>query len=234
MADQVEKKSLVQCRIEACSDIDRIVEQTEVSIVEAMKILAGRSGVPYGTLNRWYYMDEESKNDPKTEVAQPPKTTTKTKSKVAAKIVENINKALDKEEEDAMSTSHGKAAKELANSLGGAVLAEELYELFLKSVSKLDEIIKANKELAEPMSTDKVTDQLLRLARNVGWTEPVVEEPKVQDTTSKCTKCIIKSCPNKMCDNHVEKKKKKVKVKAKLPLRLPKKAKKVWGAKNEK
>jgi hypothetical protein len=225
MPDQVEKKSLVQCRIEACGDIDRIVEQKEVSINEAMRILAGRSGVPYGTLNHWYYMDDESKSDPKTQVTQPPKTTAKTKSKVAAKIVENINKALDKEEEDAMSTSQGKAAKELANQLGGAVLAEELYELFLNSVNKLDEIIKANKELAEPMSTDKITDQLLRLARNSGWTEPVVEELPPTSEGAYCGKCdiVVKGCANRTCEFH--KPTKKVKVKAKLPLRLPKKAK---------
>jgi hypothetical protein len=214
MADQVEKKSLVQCRIEACSDIDRIVEQAEVSINEAMKILAGRSGVPYGTLNHWYYMDDESKNDPKTQVTQPPKTTAKTKSKVAAKIVENINKALDKDEEDAMSTSQGKAAKELADQLGGAVLAEELYDLFLNSISKVDEIIKTNGELAEPINGDKIVDQLLRLARNAGWTEPVVVE--IESNT--CDKCKVSSCPNRTCLNYigpVKKKKVKGKVKAK-------------------
>jgi hypothetical protein len=206
--------------------VDEIAKNDEVSIKEAMRTLSGATGVPAATLNFWYYNDPESnKGDMKVHVPEVPKSTAKVKAKVINKIVENIAKAQAKDEEDAMSTAQGKAAKELANQLGGAVLAEELYELLLNSVSKLDEIIKANKELAEPMSTDKIIDQLLRLARNAGWTEPVVEEPKVQDTTGKCTKCVVKSCPNKMCDNHVEKKKKKVKVKAKLPLRLPKKAK---------
>jgi len=215
MAEQVEKKSLVQCRIEACGDIDRSAEQKEITIKDAMKILAGRSGVPFGTLNHWYYMDDESKTDPKTQVSQPPKTTAKTKSKVAAKIVENINKALDKEESDAMSTPQGKAAKELADGLGGAVLAEEMYELFLKSINRVDEIIKANKELVDPMHSDKVTDQLLRLARNAGWTEPVVEEPAESNT---CNKCKVSSCPNRTCLNYrgpVKKKRVKGKAKAK-------------------
>jgi hypothetical protein len=217
MADQVEKKSLVQCRIEACSDIDKIVEEKEVTIKDAMRILAGLTGVPFGTLNHWYYMDDESKANPKTQVSQPPKVTAKTKSKVAAKIVENINKALDKDEDDAMATSQGKAAKELADQLGGAVLAEELYELFLNSVSKMDEIIKANKELTEPVGSDKIIDQLLRLARNVGWTEPVVEEVEKCDCNT-CNKCIVTRCPNRACENYigpVKKKKVKGKVKAK-------------------
>jgi hypothetical protein len=214
MPDQVEKKSLVQCRIEACGDIDRIVEQTEVSIMEAMRILAGRSGVPYGTLNHWYYMDEESKNDPKTQVMQPPKTTEKTKSKVAAKIVENINKALDKEEEDVMSTSQGQAARELADGLGGAVMAEELYDLFLKKIEEVSKVITANKELKEPMNMNAVVTQLLRLARNSGWVEPVVVEPEKCDCNT-CNKCVVTHCSNRTCDNYVEKKKKKVKGKLK-------------------
>jgi hypothetical protein len=177
-----------------------------------MRELAGSQGVPFGTLNFWYYRDNESSKgaDGKVQVPQVPKSTAKDKAKVAAKIVKNINKALDQDEDNVMSTAHGKAARDLANDLGGGVVAEELYELFLKKITEVDEVMKANKELTEPMSVDKVVDQLLRLARNAGWTEPVVEESVVQDTTSKCTKCVVKSCSNRMCDNHKPKKKKKV------------------------
>jgi hypothetical protein len=75
------------------------------------------------------------------------------------------------------------------------------------------------------MNADAVVTQLLRLARNAGWIEPVVEEPEVPKQYWGCGKCkvTVKSCANRICNNYVEKKKKKVK--AKLPLRLPKKAK---------
>jgi transposase-like protein len=215
---QSDKQSLVQCRIEACQTIDEIAKRLDVPLAEAMRQLAGDTGVPFNTLKFWYYRDDESSMN--TPPPQVPKTTAKTKSKVAAKIVDNINKALDKDEDDAMATSQGKAAKELADGLGGAVLAEELYELFLNSVSKMDEIIKANKELAEPVGSDKIIDQLLRLSRNIGWTEPVVEE--IESNT--CNKCKVSSCSNRTCDNYRGPVKKK-KVKAKLPLRLPKKEK---------
>jgi hypothetical protein len=221
-----EKHSLVQCRIEACQKVDEIVKEKDCSVVDAMKELAGAQGVPFGTLNFWYYRDDESKKGyGKVQVPEVPKSTAKVKAKVINKIVENIAKAREKDEEAAMATAQGQAAKELADGLGGNVLAEELYELYLKKIDEVSKVISANRELTEPMNMDRVIDQLLRLARNAGWIKTVVEEPVVQDTTKKCTKCVIKSCPNKMCDNHKPKKDKK-KVKAKLPLRLPKKAKK--------
>jgi hypothetical protein len=153
-----------------------------------------------------------------------PKSTAKVKAKVINKIVENIAKAREKDEEAVMATAQGQAAKELADGLGGNVLAEELYELYLKKIDEVSKVITANKELTEPMNMHRVVDQLLRLARNAGWTEPVVEEPEKCDCNT-CNKCFVTSCPNRACDNHVPKGKKKVK--AKLPLRLPKKKKKV-------
>ncbi len=207
-----EKHSLVQCRIEACQKVDEIVEANDCSIKEAMRELAGTQGVPFGTLNYWYYMDDESnKGDLKVQVPQVPKSTAKVKAKVINKIVDNIAKARIKDEEDAMSSAQGQAAKELADGLGGAVLAEELYELFLKAVSKVDEIIKANKELEDPMQPHKVIEQILRIARNSGW-----EEYKPPEGL--CEKCKIKdrkvTCPNRTCENNVPKKK-QVKGKAK-------------------
>jgi hypothetical protein len=224
-ANEGDKASLVQCRIEAVQKIDEIVESEDVSIRKAMKMLAGASGVPFDTLRYWYYRDDESSiSGGKTPPTQDPKKTVENKAAVAAKIVKNINKALDQDEEDAMSSSQGKAAKELADKLGNKVVKEELYELFLRKIAEVDSVIKANKELELPMDTDNLTIQLLRLARNAGWTEPVVEEPEKCDCNT-CNKCFVTSCPNRACDNHVPKGKKKVK--AKLPLRLPKKKKKV-------
>ncbi|MEE9122014.1 MAG: hypothetical protein V3U56_12120 [Syntrophobacteria bacterium] len=206
------KHSLVQCRIEACQKVDEIVKEKEVSIREAMRELAGSQGVPFNTLRHWYYKDDESnKSGLKVQPPQVHKSTAKVKAKVINKIVDNIAKARKKEEEDAMSTSHGQAARELADGLGGAVLAEELYELFLKAVSKVDEIIKANKELEDPMQPHKVIEQILRIARNSGW-----EEYKPPEGL--CEKCKIKdrkvTCPNRTCENNVPKKK-QVKGKAK-------------------
>jgi hypothetical protein len=209
-------ESLVQCRIEACQTIDEIVEKDEVSIRQACRMLAGESGVPFDTLRRWYYLDEKS-SGVRVDTSQVPQNTQETKSKVAKKIVENINKALDNEEENAMSTPQGQAAKELANDLGGAVLAEELYDLFLKKIDEVSKVITANKELTEPMNADAVVTQLLRLARNAGWAEPVVEEPEIPKPYWGCGKCkvTVKSCPDRTCTNYVEKKKKKVKGKLK-------------------
>jgi hypothetical protein len=202
-----------QCKIDAKAQIEKRSEECG-EVKKAMTELAGESGIPFHTLKRWYYDKDASI---KTDTQQPPSNTQETKSRVATKIVENINKALDKEEEDAMSTAQGQAAQELANQLGGAVLAEELYELFLKSVNKLDEIVRANKELKEPMNNDKVIDQLLRLARNIGWTEPVVEELEPTSEGAYCKKCdiVVKGCANRTCEFYKEKKKKKVKVKLK-------------------
>ena len=208
------KHSLVQCRIEACQKIDEIVKEQEVSKKKAMKLLAGETGVPFGTLNYWYYRDDESNKsgDGKVQVTQPSKNTVESKSKVAAKIVKNINKALDKEEAEALADSSVmKAAKELADGLGGAVLKEELFELFLRAINKVDEIIAANQKLDDPINSDGMVDTILRQARNLGWKEPDILK------SNTCNKCKVSSCPNRMCKNHVEKPKKKVtgKVKAK-------------------
>jgi hypothetical protein len=196
--------------------VDEIVKTKECSIVDAMRELSGETGVPFNTLKHWYYKDDESnKSGVKVHPPQVPKSTAKVKAKVINKIVDNIAKARERDEEAAMSTAQGQAATELAKGLGGVVLAEELYELYLSKIEEVSKVISANRELTEPMNVDAVITQLLRLARNAGWTEPVVEEPEIQDTTKKCTKCVVKSCPNKMCDNYVEKKKKKVKAKLK-------------------
>jgi hypothetical protein len=219
-----EKHSLVQCRIEACQKVDEIVKEKDCTIRDAMRELAGAQGVPYNTLKHWYYKDDESnKGGVKVHPPQVPKSTAKVKAKVINKIVENIAKARERDEEAVMATAQGQAAKELADGLGGNVLAEEMYELYLKKIDEVSRVITANKELTEPMNMHRVVDQLLRLARNAGWTEPVVEEPEKCDCNT-CNKCVVTHCSNRTCDNYVEKK--KVKVKGKLPLRLPKKAKK--------
>jgi len=203
-----EKHSLVQCRIEACQKVDEIVKRDDCSIKEAMRLLSGETGVPAATLNFWYYNDPESnKGDMKVHVPEVPKSTAKTKAKVINKIVDNIAKAQAKEEESAASGDGlFDAAHELAGSLGGAVVSEELYELFLKRIAEVDKVIKANDQLEEPMSMHSVIDQLLRLARNAGWKEPVVEEPEKCDCNT-CNKCVVTACPNRACDNHVPKKK---------------------------
>ena len=180
-------------------------------VKDAMLQLAGEEGVPYGTLKYWYYRDDQSsKSGGKVPPQQDPKNTTKAKAKVAAKIVENLNKALDKEEEDALAANANReGAQALANELGGAVLAGELYELFLKKTTELDRIIRANSELDDPMDAIKVIEQLLRMARNVGWEE-------YKPPAGLCEKCRIEkvTCPNRTCENNVPKKK-QVKGKAK-------------------
>jgi len=216
-----EKHSLVQCRIEACQKVDEIVKAKDCTIKDVMRELAGAQGVPFGTLKFWYYMDDESnKAGLKVQPPQVPKSTAKVKAKVINKIVDNIAKAQAKEEESAMSTAHGQAAKELADGLGGKVVAEELYELFLKKVADVDNVITANKELKEPMDTDKVVSQLLRMARNAGWEleeVAVIEEPEPTSEGAYCGKCdiVVKGCANRTCEFHKPKKKKKVKTKVK-------------------
>jgi predicted transcriptional regulator len=199
------KASLVQCRIEACQTIDQIAKLKDLTIKDAMMQLAGEEGVPYTTLKFWYYRDSESKKSgSKVTPPQLPRSTPQTKAKVAARIVKNFAKAIKKEEEDALAAQANRdGAHALAQEMGGAFLAEELYELFLKKMTELDEIVSANKELSEPMDSTKVIDQLLRAARNSGWEEPVVEE--VESNT--CNKCKVTSCPNRACDNHKPKKK---------------------------
>ena len=208
------KASLVQCRIEACQTIDEMAKAKDLTIKDAMLQLAGEEGVPYGTLKYWYYRDDQSsKSGGKVPPQQDPKNTTKAKAKVAAKIVKNFAKAIKKDEEDALAANANReGAQALANELGGAVLAEELYELFLKAVSKVDEIIKANKELEDPINSDDMVETILRQARNLGWVEPVIEEVLESNT---CDKCVVSRCPNRMCKNHVEKPKKQVKGKVK-------------------
>lgn len=215
---QANKKSLVQCRIEACKAIDDLVDahkddEKPLSVRKAMLQLASETGVPFGTLERWYYADDESrKSTLKTEGTQGTESSAKTKAKVVNRIVKNINKALDKDEEDALAAAANRdGAMALASELGDVVVAEELYELYLKQVAKVDEIINANKELSDPIRADSIISQLLRMARNAGWEEPVVEE--VESNT--CNKCVVKSCPNRTCENHKPKKKKQVKGKVK-------------------
>lgn len=186
------KASLVQCRIEACQMVDSISEEQEVSINKAMKYLAGETGIPFNTLKHWYYKDEES--SVKVHPTQDPKNTAKAKAKVAAKIVKNINKALDNEEDSAMAQANLDGAKHLADELGGVVLAEEMYELFMKKIAELSEVITANGKLDDPVESTKITAQLLRLARNAGWEE--YKPPK-----DMCKKCKV-TCPDRTCENN--------------------------------
>jgi hypothetical protein len=195
--------------------IDDIAKEQDVSVRKAMKYLAGDTGVPYGTLKYWYYRDDESSR--KTPPTQTPEKTNKAKAKVAAKIVKNISKAMKQDEEDALAAQGNRdGAKALADELGGAILAEELYDLFLKKVYELDEIVAASKELEDPIDQSKIIDQALRIARNVGW----------QEYKDFCLKCTFTrglsnkksrtvtykvACSNRTCDNHIEKEKKKVK-----------------------
>ena len=71
------------------------------------------------------------------------------------------------------------------------MVAEELYELFLKRIDEVSKVIAANQGLSEPMNMDAVITQLLRMARNAGWKEP---EPK-----------LVKYCSNRTCENFVSK-----------------------------
>lgn len=202
-----------QCKLDACAQIKNFAETKDMGIRKAMKHLAGESGIPYGTLKRWYYDEKESV--PKNGNTQNPGNTTKAKAKVAAKIVKNISKAIKKDEEDALAAQANRdGAKALAKELGGAILAEELYDLYLKKVYELDEIIEANKELEDPMDASKVIDQLLRMARNVGWVELEgfcerctfergLSNKKTRTVTYKV------ACSNRTCENHVEKEKRK-------------------------
>jgi hypothetical protein len=189
------KASLVQCRIEACQKVDEIVEANECSISEAMRRLAGDNGVPYETIKYWYYRDEESsKSSGNVPPTQDPKNTAKAKAKVAAKIVKNINKALDNEEDSALAQANLDGARHLADELGGVVLAEEMYELFMKKIAELSEVITANGKLDDPVESTKITTLLLRLARNAGWEE--YKPPK-----DMCEKCKV-TCPDRTCENN--------------------------------
>ena len=187
------KHSLVQCRIEACQKVDEIVKEKDCSIRDAMRELAGSQGVPFGTLKYWYYRDDESnKSGGKVQPPEVPKSTAKVKAKVINKIVDNIAKARIKDEEDVLAAQANRdGAHTLANDLGSAVLAEELYEMFLKAISKVDQLIKTNNELNDPVDSDKLVTTLLRMARNAGWKEP---EPK-----------LVKYCSNRTCDNFMSK-----------------------------
>ena len=205
---QVKKNSMVQCRIEACTLIDEMVAASKetdepLSVRKVMMTMAKESGIPFNTLDHWYYKDKES--SVKSHVTQD--TDKATKTKVARKIIKNIANAIKKEEDEVGAKALRDAATDLADDLGGAILKEELYELFLKAIGKVDEVITASKNLDDPISPDAVVDQLLRQARNAGWVEPVVEE--VESNT--CDKCVVSSCPNRLCDNYVDKPKKKVK-----------------------
>ena len=164
-----------QCKIDARAQIERRKEEVGEA-KKAMMELAGESGIPFGTLNRWYYQKDDEGPYPIDGVSQTSKNSAKVKAKVINKIVENIT----------MATPQGnrEGAQALADELGGAVLAEELYELFLKKTTELDRIIRANSELDDPMDASKVIEQLLRMARNVGWEE-------YKPPAGLCEKCRI-------------------------------------------
>jgi hypothetical protein len=207
--EQATKKALVQCRIEACQTIDELVafhkdDEKPLSVRAAMmQIAEDEGGVPYNTLKRWYYKDDESKVGSKLTQPQAAEKAAKTKARVASKIVKNINKALDKEEEDAQAYWQRKAAGELAEELGGAVLAEEMYELFLKIVKEMDEFVRANKEIGFPVSINWIKQQLARMARN----SAVAEENIEGVTSGELAKDVefIRYCSNRTCENFVSK-----------------------------
>jgi len=48
------------CKIEACAQIDR--RREEMGLRAALRHLSRESGIPYGTLKRWYYPDSVPKN----------------------------------------------------------------------------------------------------------------------------------------------------------------------------
>ncbi len=197
-----------QCKIDACIQIDKRAEEVG-EIKKAMLKLASESGIPFGTLNRWYYQKDDEGPYPTHGVQKSSKTHAKTKARVISKIVDNYKKAQDKDITESKAQASFEGAEKLAGELGGKVIREELYEMFLKAVSKVDDIIRANKEMKEPVDTDNMVNTLLRMARNAGWIEPVVEEPEPTSEGAYCKKCdiVVKGCANRTCEFHKPKKK---------------------------
>jgi hypothetical protein len=210
MARKPKKRySLVQCRIEACQKINKLVEQKSMSVRAAIRELSSQSGVPFDTLRRWYYKDDESKTPKKSWVKSDPTQTVdnsaKARAKVAKKVVDNIVKSLESDRSESQREHLRKTAVSQADDLGALKLGEELYEMFLTQTAKVDEIVDSNNELETPVDQSKFINELLRMARNAGW-----EEPEGKG----CHQC---TCPDRTCENHKEKPKKQVegKVKAK-------------------
>jgi hypothetical protein len=191
-----------QCKIDARAQIEKRKEEVGEA-KKAMTELAGESGIPYYTLKRWYY--KENDEDPRVmrDPRQTPENIAKRRAKVAVKIVKNIAKAIKKEEEEAQAYWQRKAAGELAEELGGAVLAEEMYELFLKIVKEMDEFVRANKEIGFPVSINWIKQQFARMARN----SDVAEEDVEGVTSGELAKDVefIKYCSNRTCENFVSK-----------------------------
>lgn len=56
------------CKIEACAQIDK-KKETGIGVREALRLLAKESGIPYDTLDRWYYPRKH--RDVKNDVTKP-------------------------------------------------------------------------------------------------------------------------------------------------------------------
>jgi hypothetical protein len=182
------KQALVQCRIEARQKIDEYVEKREITKKQAMEDLAGETGVPFSTLRHWYYTDEESKST-NIHTRQTTDNSGKTRARVAKKIIKNLSKAAKLDSEDIRDV-----AIQQATELGAGHLGPEIYEMFRAALSRVEEIISANETVESPNNPEVFYQDLLRVARNAGWTE---EEQY-------CSKCeiVVTKCPNRMCENY--------------------------------
>lgn len=200
MPKERKKYSLVQCRIEACQKIDELAEKEKISKNKAMKLLAQQTGVSFNTLEWWYYSDPESgKSSVVSQGTQTVDNSNKVRTKVAKKALQNLVKSVDEQRSDSQRETLRATADEQLSEAGTVIVAEELYELFRDSTSKVDQLITANSELEDPINAEKLYVEILRLARNAGW-----EEPKCACDGAYCERCEITvgKCPNRMCKNY--------------------------------
>jgi hypothetical protein len=184
-----------QCKIDACAQIEKRKQEVG-GLRKALRELATESDIPYDTLKRWYYKnDDEVLSSVTTE--QPPKNTTQSKVKVARKIFSNLKKVLDADLPDSTRESIEATVDQQRQEVGNLVVAEELYEKFFSQVTTLDEYIRINIKMDNPVDPDKIVSQLLRMARNAGWQEP-------KPPADLCEKCKV-TCPDRTCENNVPK-----------------------------
>lgn len=184
-----------QCKIDACAQIEKRKQEVG-GLRKALRELAAESDIPYDTLKRWYYKnDDEVLSSVTTE--QPAKNTTQSKVKVARKIFSNLKKVLDADLPDSTRESIEANVDQQRQEVGNLVVAEELYEKLFSQVTTLDEYIRINIKMDNPVDPDKIVSQLLRMARNAGWQEP---KPPVD----LCEKCKV-TCPDRTCENNVSK-----------------------------
>lgn len=59
-----------QCRIAAVETINKVAEDTGVSVRKAIAEVSKAADIPPATLQRWYYPRNEVKNDPTSRVSQ--------------------------------------------------------------------------------------------------------------------------------------------------------------------